>query len=87
MTVQERKEIFAKEYLSIDDIGKLFDINYNMASAFIVKIKKKLVVGYGKELRLDINGKIHIEDYLDYIGVKAERYSFKEDEELWQKNG
>ena len=87
MTVQERKEMFAKEYLSIDDIGKLFDINYKMASAFIVKIKKKLVSGCGKELRLDISGKIHIEDYLDYIGVKAERYSFKEDEELWQKNG
>ena len=87
MTVQERQEMFAKEYLSIDDIGKLFDINYKMASAFIVKIKKKLVIGCGKELRLDINGKIHIEDYLDYIGVKAERYSFKEDEELWQKNG
>ena len=87
MTVQERKEMFAKEYLSIDDIGKLFDINYKMASALIVKIKKKLVIGCGKELRLDINGKIHIEDYLDYIGVKAERYSFREDEELWQKNG
>jgi hypothetical protein len=76
MTAQERQEMFAKEYLSIADIQKLYGINYPTASKFICDIKRKLTVGKGQELRLDMQGKIHIQDYLDYLGVNENRYGF-----------
>lgn len=75
MTMQERQEIFAKEYLSIEDICKLYDLLPPHASALMGKIRKKLTTGMNQELRLDIRGKLHIQDYLDYIGVKSDRYS------------
>ena len=73
MTVQERQEIFAKEYLSINDIQKLFDFNYPQASQFILDIKTKFKID-NQPLRLKVQGKIHIQDYLDFIGVKSDRY-------------
>ena len=74
MTMQERQDIFAKEYLSIADIEKLYDITYERASKFITDIKKALTIGRGAALRLDIQGKLHILDYLDWLGVKSDRY-------------
>ena len=75
MTMQERQDIFAKEYLSIEDICKLYDLLPPHASELMGKIRKKLTIGMNQELRLDIRGKLHIQDYLDYIGVKSDRYS------------
>ena len=40
----------------------------------MTKIRKKLTIGKGQELRLDCRGKLHTQDYLDYIGVKSDRY-------------
>lgn len=74
MTMQERQEIFAKEYLSIDDMSKLYGLSYPHASKMILDIKKKLVLGNGQGLRLEMQGKLHIQDYLDYIGVRSDRY-------------
>ena len=74
MTMLERQEIFAKEYLSIDDICKLYDLLPPHASSLMSKIKKKLTIGMNQELRLDCRGKLHIQDYLDYMGIKSDRY-------------
>ena len=75
MTMIEREEIFAKEYLSIKDFEQLYDVNYNMASVLMRDIKTRLTLGQGKELRINISGKLHIQDYLDFVGVSADRYS------------
>lgn len=77
MTMQERQEIFAKEYLSIADICKLYDILPPHASALMTKIRKKLTIGKEQELRLDVRGKLHILDYLDWLGVTSDRYSMQ----------
>ena len=75
MTMVEREEIFPKEYLSIKDFEQLYDVNYNMASVLMRDIKTRLTLGQGKELRINISGKLHIQDYLDFVGVSADRYS------------
>ena len=72
MTMQERQEMFAKEYLSIEDMQKLFDITYPMASKMILDIKRG--VETTKTLRLKVQGKLHIQDYLDYMGITSDRY-------------
>jgi hypothetical protein len=75
MTMEERRDIFAKEYLSIEDFCKLYDILPPHASEFMGKIRKKLTIGMKKELRLDARGRLHVLDYLDYLGVASDRYS------------
>lgn len=77
MTMQERQEIFAKEYLSIADMCKLYDILPPHASALMTKIRNKLTIGKAQELRLDVRGKLHILDYLDWLGVTSDRYSMQ----------
>lgn len=72
MTMQERQEMFAKEYLSIEDMQKLFDITYPMASKMILDIKRRIEMT--KTLRLKVQGKLHIQDYLDYMGIASDRY-------------
>lgn len=84
MTMVERSEIFAKDVLTIADFQKLFDMNYNQASEMMVKIRTKLTKGMGKELRLDIKGKIHTQDYLDWVGVSENRYSMIKGEDYEQ---
>lgn len=78
MTMQERQEIFAKEYLSIKDMEALFGVTYPQASKMITDIKKRLTVGLKKELRLNMQGKLHVQDYLDYLGVSSDRYAMVE---------
>ncbi len=72
MTMQERQEMFAKEYLSIKDFEKLYDINDKQASKMILDIKRGLETT--KTLRLKVQGKLHIQDYLDYMGITSDRY-------------
>lgn len=78
MTMQERQNIFAKEYLSITDMQALFDMSYQQASKMITDIKKRLTVGLKKELRLSVQGKLHVQDYLDWLGVRSDRYAMVE---------
>lgn len=75
MTMQERQEIFAKEYLSNEDLCKLYDLLPPHASELMNDIKKNLVIGKNRELRLNMRGKLHTQDYLDWIGAPtAGRY-------------
>jgi hypothetical protein len=78
MTMQDRQNIFAKEYLSIKDIEMLFDMSYPQASKMITDIKKRLTVGLKQELRLSVQGKLHVQDYLDWLGVRSDRYAMVE---------
>ena len=69
MTEAERKEILLKDCLSIRDFMKLYDMPYPTAGEQIRKLKDKLTIGMGKELRVDVNGKIHTLDYFEAVGA------------------
>ena len=67
MTYAEREAIFSKEALSNQDLMKLFDCAESTASQKAQEIRR--VVGD----RLGIQGRIHVQDYLDYMQIKEER--------------
>lgn len=77
MTMVERQEIFAKEYLSNEDLQRLYDLCPSEASRLMNEVKRKLTMSQGKELRLTIRGKLHVQDYLDYLGVSSDRYAMQ----------
>lgn len=69
MTYEQRNTMFAKDTLSIADIQMLLGMSYNAAAAVIREIKRKTD-------RLHIQGKIHVQDYIDYYGLDAARYQY-----------
>ena len=71
MTVIEKDEMFAKEYLSIADIAKLYGLCYNRASMLLREIKFNLEVTQGKVLRINMRGKIHVKDYEEWRDCKG----------------
>lgn len=74
MTYARREEIFSKEYLSIADLQELLDLKYQGAADLMRTIKRKLEYN-GQGVRLDIQGKLHIEDYFDYFRIRnVDRY-------------
>lgn len=67
MTFDQRNEIFAKDYLSIADVQILLGINYNAAAKIIREIRDQTD-------RLHMQGKIHVQDYIDYFNLNIDRY-------------
>lgn len=86
MTYAKREEIFSKDALSIEDVMELLGLQYQGAADMIRRIKRELNMSeeYNKQgIRLDIQGKLHTQDYLDYFKIKSfERYSKPMEEEL-----
>lgn len=75
MTYAERESIFSKEVLTIKDIQGLFSVDYNTAASIIRQIKFK----YDS---LNIQGKIHVSDYMRYFGIPlSSRYIAKQIDE------
>ncbi len=66
MTYEERDEILSKEAISYKDLGKLLDICPSMACQKMKEIKR--VQGD----RLKIQGRLHIQDYLEYYEIPKE---------------
>jgi hypothetical protein len=86
VTYEEREQMFAKDYLSIEDIQKLLGMPYQKAADQIRTIKRKFTFN-GKGVRLNIQGKIHVEDYLDYFNIdRRERYDFTLTKETKETN-
>jgi hypothetical protein len=74
MTYARREEIFSKEYLTIADLQELLGLEYQGAAKMVRDIKRGLEFR-GQGVRLNIQGKIHIQDYLDYFNItNVERY-------------
>lgn len=63
MTKERKEEIFSQEYLSINDIGEILGLSYQMAAKKMREIKRK-------NDRLKLRGKLYIQDYFDYFEVK-----------------
>ena len=75
MTYAEREEIFAKEVLDVKDIQKMFECDKGAAYKLIRRIRA------GSADRLGIEGKCHIQDYIDYFKLPTiERYGRKIEE-------
>ena len=75
MTYARREEIFSKECLTIEDLMELLDLKYQGAAELMRDIKRSLEFK-GLKVRLDIQGKLHVQDYLDYFQIPSlERYS------------
>lgn len=79
MTYARREEIFSKDYLSIADLQELLGLKYQGAAELMRDIKRELNMNpkyNGQGVRLDIQGKLHVQDYLDYFQItNHERYS------------
>lgn len=69
MTNTERTEMFSKDYLTNDDISALLGVDKATASTIITAIKRK-------SNRLDIRGKVMVQDYLDAFNLPSDRYVF-----------
>lgn len=79
MTYAIREEIFSKDYITINDIMILLGLSYGEAAKMIRSIKKALTVApkyNGQGVRLNVQGKLHVQDYLDYFNITDhKRYS------------
>ena len=61
MTDKRRAEIFSKETISTKELAELYGVCLSSASQLMQRIKRN-----GD--RLNIRGKIHVKDYLTFIG-------------------
>ena len=70
MTYEKREEIFSKDYITTQELQEL--LGYKSLSQASVKMGDiKRAVGD----RLGIKGRIHTEDYIEYYGIKTDRYA------------
>lgn len=67
MTFEQRQIMFSKDYLTINDIMELLGMSYGVAADLIRAIRRKTD-------RLNINGKVHVQDYIDYFKLDIARY-------------
>ena len=74
MTYEMRERIFSKEVLTITDVMLLFGLNYQPAAQLVRNIRRK-------HDRLGLEGKLHVQDYLDYFNLSGndKRYSRREE--------
>lgn len=72
MTWNKRSDIFAKDVLTIEDIQELLCMSYQDAAKFIRDAKQALKMNpkYNNQgVRLDIQGRLHVQDYFDYFNI------------------
>ena len=61
-TYAQREQIFAKEYLDVNDFMLLFGISLPSAYKLIREVKRN-------SDRLKIQGRVHIQDYFEYFDI------------------
>lgn len=76
MDYTQREQIFSKEVINIQDIMAVMDMSYNDAAEFIRMVKRNLICVQNKTPRESRQGKLHVQDYLDYFHIpeNSERY-------------
>lgn len=87
ITPEIRRNILAKDCLDIADIQQLMGFRYDLAAKFIRDTKRQITFGGGK-LRLDIEGRLHTQDYLDFYNLdgNSSRYNLHEEKETENEN-
>lgn len=80
ITPEIRRNIFSQECLSIRDIMTLMNFGYDQAAAFIRDTKRKIAYTGGR-LRLNVEGRLHTQDYLDFYKLdgNGSRYNCRDD--------
>lgn len=68
MNYLRREEIFSKEYLTNHDLAEIFGVDASRGSTMLKNIKRK--VGD----RLNIQGKVHIQDYFEAFDLNPTDY-------------
>ena len=68
MTLAQRREMFAKDYLDLTDLSMLLGTCYSRASEIVREIK------FNTRDRLHTRGRIHVQDYFDYYGLDPKNY-------------
>lgn len=68
MTAKRRNEIMAQEVLVVKDVQELYSTSPNEARKLIREWREGIKEKNGR-LRLNIEGKISIYDYLDYMNT------------------
>lgn len=68
MTLAQRREMFAKDYLDLTDLTMLLGICYTRASEIVREIK------FNTRDRLRTRGRVHVQDYLDYYHLDPKSY-------------
>ena len=61
-TYTQREQIFAKEYLDVNDFMRLFGIALPSAYKLMRDVKRNTD-------RLKISGRVHIQDYFEYFDI------------------
>ena len=61
-TYTQREQIFAKEYLDVNDFMRLFGISLPSAYKLIREVKRN-------SDRLKIQGRVHIQDYFEHFDI------------------
>ena len=82
MTYSRREEIFSKDYISIADVQELLGMGYQQAARTIRDIKRALKISpkfNGQGVRLNVQGRLHVQDYLDYYNLPSDRYVSQEE--------
>lgn len=67
MTFEEREKIFAKETITTKELSILLGVSKCQALKTMREIKLQ-------KDRLGISGFLHIQDYIEYFNLPAERY-------------
>ena len=68
MTLAQRREMFAKDYLDLTDLSMLLGTCYSRASEIVQEIK------FNTRDRLHTRGRIHVQDYFDYYHLDPKNY-------------
>ena len=68
MTMKEREEMFAKDFLVAEDLMKLCGCCRSDASQLIQEIKRKSADRFHKQ------GRIHVQDYIEAMQLDTSRY-------------
>lgn len=61
-----------KECYTIKDFEEMFSCPYQTAAKLMRGYRMKITIGLGRELRLNVRGKIHRLDYEDAVRARAE---------------
>lgn len=68
MTLAQRREMFAKDYLDLRDLQMLLGVCYSRASEIVREIK------FTTRDRLHTRGRVHVQDYFDHYHLDPRNY-------------
>ena len=73
MTPERRAEILSKDVITIKELGELLNLGYQMAAQKMRDMRRGLQAE-GRD-KLNIRGKVLVEDYAYYYGLNLNRNS------------